>query len=165
LEALPPSTFWGEWSRQVCRRYPEGIDKTSGCQSVATLVEKEDPRQLELNKTRARRKQMAAQVDHLIEKHKERKEQEGAAQRRKKSLKQPVPRVSLAAPRTQVAEKFAKETSLVGVGEMYRRTLVNVTAAVDKRRLTMNEINTETLLGLRVNQRVADIVIPPSSPT
>jgi hypothetical protein len=112
---------------------------------------------------------MTAQVNTLIERHKEKAELE-AAQRRKKSLKpvqgagSPSAGVPLAAPRTQVSEKYAKETSLVGVGEMYRRTLVNVTASVDKRRLTKNEINTENLLGLKVNQKVADIVIPSAGP-
>lgn len=106
---------------------------------------------------------MAAHVHNLIEKQKEKQN----TQTRKAPVKPapetpsiPLPSLSQL-PRTKIAEKYAHETSLVGVGEMYRRNLVNVTAAVDKKRLLRNEINTENLLGLRVNEKIADVVIAP----
>jgi hypothetical protein len=154
---------------QVCAKYPEGIDKTSGCQSIATLIEKEDPKKLEVNKMRTRRRQMAQQIDNLIEKQKEKvaQQKQELQTRRQSALLSalpatvPIPRQEVGSglvPKTQISEKYAAETSQVGVGEMYRRTLVNVTASVDKKRLMMNEITTENLLGLRVNQKVGDIV-------
>jgi hypothetical protein len=158
-------------------KYPDGIDRTSGCQSVATLMVKEDPKQLEVNKMRTRRRQMAQQVDNLIEKQKEKVAQRNrdlqirrqsallsastttaATSGAQQQLQQEGLGLGLGAPKTHISEKYAGETSQVGVGEMYRRTLVNVTASVDKKRLMMNEITTENLLGLRVNQKVADIV-------
>ena len=111
---------------------------------------------------------MAAQVDNLIEKRKEKEKKKALllTEQRKASVR-PAPDSSssplapLSAPHTQISQKYANETSTVGVGEMYRRTFVNVTASVDKKRLAMNEITTENLLGLKVNQKVADLVTPP----
>lgn len=144
-------------------KYPDGIDRTPGCQSIATLIEKEDPKQLEVNKTRTRRRQMAQQIDNLIEKQKEKvaQQKQELQVRRQTALLSTLPspvQETKSVPKTQISEKYAAETSQVGVGEMYRRTLVNVTASVDKKRLLMNEITTENLLGLKVNQKVADIV-------
>lgn len=166
IEALPPTTFWKEWSRQVCQKYPEGIDKAQGCNSVTTLIVKEDPKKLEQNKLIARRKQMNKQVNNIIEKQKQKKQKQlsekinNALTISNSHSNEEENTLILNPPRTQISKKYLHETSMVGVGEMYRQRLVNVTATVDKKRLVMNEITTENLIGLKAKQTAGDIVAP-----
>lgn len=63
-------------------------------------------------------------------------------------------------PPTHIADKYKSESSAVGVGEHYRRTLVNVTAKNGELEKRAQHINVETLLGLSVSESVADVVDP-----
>lgn len=133
---------------------------------------KEDPKKLEQNKLMARRKQMNDHVNSIIEKQKQIKQKQltdkidhalktnsNSNSTSQNSGESETP-VILNPPRTQISDKYLRETSMVGVGEMYRQRLVNVTATVDKKRLMMNEITTENLIGLKANQTAGDIVAP-----
>ena len=135
---------------------------------MTTLLVKENPKKLEENKLLVRRKQMNDHVNSIIEKQKQKKQKEleekinhalGTNSSSSQSTLESE-NVVLNPPRTQISDKYLKETSMVGVGEMYRQRLVNVTATVDKKRLAMNEITAENLIGLKASQTVGDIVAP-----
>jgi hypothetical protein len=155
---------------QVANKYPDGIDKASGCTSISALTTKEDLKKLEQAQLMNRRRQMAAEFgftkkispvadrklppmpspDKAALRHQERKDaRHKREQAEHHAIVQP----------THIADKYKNETSVVGVGEHYRRTHVNVAnkSTVEKR---AKDINVETLLGLSTTEKISDVVDP-----
>lgn len=159
------------YSIQVANKYPDGIDKASGCTSISALTTKEDLKKLEQAQLMNRRREMAAKfgftektspvAGRKLPPMPKAPDKAAVSHQAKKDARHHRERAEMNAivQPTQIADKYKDESSAVGVGEHYRRTHVNVTtkSVAEKR---ANNINVETLLGLSTTENISDVVDP-----